>query len=122
MDTNEKSFDKFDEHDLSLVLQQVRRRLIMIRQDTPDAPFWFSTLVRVGKWLDNSPVLNPQEKNTILNPPDGLTSGRVRAIRMFRERTGMRLRACQDVVNKWMTDNNIPIVLSGSGGVINAPV
>lgn len=116
MDTGNKTFENFDEHDLSIVLQQVRRRLTELRYETPDAMFWINALTRMSKWLAASPTLTEQEKEVIRNPPDGLTTGRIRAIKMLRERTGMRLRACQEIVNKWMTDNSIPILSNISGG------
>lgn len=99
-----ESFDKLDENELSLVLDQVARRMMMLRTSTPDAAFWYGVLRRVGKWLSTEPVVNEVEKNLLFSPPTNL-NGRTRAIKSMRERSGANMAACIEIVDKWVLDH-----------------
>lgn len=94
-------FDSFDESDLALILQQVGKRFLILRSAYPDSAFWFSIIQRVIKVLSSSPQLNDEEKNLILNPPEN-GNGNIKAIRSLRDRTGLRLRACKDIIDAWI--------------------
>lgn len=100
---NKKSFDLFDEQDLSLVLNQVARRMLQLRPNTPDIGFWHTTIFRISKFLNSFPNLTEEEKQIIINAKDG--AGKVAAVRKMRERTGMRLRACHDIIKDWAEKN-----------------
>ncbi len=99
---NQKSFDAFDEQDLSLVLIQVARRMLALRPNTPDIGFWHSTIYKASKFLNSFPSLTDEEKNLIINTNG---AGKITAIKKMRERTGMRLRACNDIVKEWVVKN-----------------
>lgn len=103
-----ESFDKLDENQLALVLNQVARRMLFLRSTTPDTSFWYSVLMRVNKWLSTEPVVNEVEKRILIDPPfdDGKPiSARTRAIRHMRERSGTQLSACMKIVDKWVGEN-----------------
>lgn len=102
------SFDRLDENELNLVLNQVARRMLVLRAGVPDATFWFGVLMRVGRWLQTEPVVNEVEKEYLLNPKldnGSPISGRVRAMKNMRERTGANLSACKEIVDLWIKDN-----------------
>ena len=99
-----ESFDQLDENELMLVLNQVGRRMLVLRCESPDSSFWYSVIMRVAKWLSTEPTVNEAEKQVLLSPPTNV-SGRMRAIRSMRERSGRNLTACKDVVDKWIKDN-----------------
>lgn len=99
-----ETFDRLDENGLALVLHQVGRRLLVLRCTTPDASFWYSVLMRVNKWLASEPIVNDAEKALLLNPPANV-SGRVRAIRSMRERTGANMSACKEIIDDWIKEN-----------------
>lgn len=99
-----KMIDALDENDLIILLQQIGKRILVLRMNTPDAPFWFNVLLRITKWLSSEPTLNQEECDLIVNPPEGI-NGKVKAIIRFRARTGMRLHTARDVVEAWMTAN-----------------
>lgn len=103
-----KTFDALDENELNLVLNQVARRMLVLRAGVPDASLWYGVLMRVGKWLRTEPVLNDTEKNFLIDPPldNGKPiSGRIRAIRNMRERSGGNLSACKEIIDAWIKDN-----------------
>lgn len=99
-----ESFDKLDENELTLVINQVARRMIMLRASTPDSTFWYGVLMRVNKWLKTDPHVNEAEKAHLLAPPGSL-NGRTRAIKSMRERSGANMAACMDIVDKWILEN-----------------
>jgi hypothetical protein len=101
----DRSFDKMDESDLALILGQVARRILQLRQTSPDISFWFTITLRLSKWLNNLPRLNDVEKRFIIGPNQVGVNGRVRAIVTLRQRSGMRLQAAKAVVDKWISDN-----------------
>lgn len=98
------NFDKLDENELRLVINQVARRMMILRATTPDAAFWYGVLMRVNKWLSTTPEVNDEEKELLINPPTAI-SGRARAMKNMRERSGMQLSACKDIVDAWIKDN-----------------
>jgi hypothetical protein len=104
MDKLFESFDKLNENELAMVLQQVARRMLFLRCTTPDSGFWYDVLMRVGKWLNADPIVNDVEK-AILHNPEPDTSGRVRAMRNMRERSGLQLSACKHIVDDWIKHN-----------------
>ena len=97
-------FDKLDENELTLVINQVARRMIILRATTPDSAFWYGVLMRVNKWLSTEPIVNEKEKELLLNPPTNV-SGRTRAVKSMRERTGANMAACMEIVDAWIKDN-----------------
>jgi len=101
-----KMLDGLDDKDLSYILLQVARRILVSRADSKDCSFWFFVLSRVAKWLDNPPVFTDEERLFLTNPPEGV-NGKIRAIKSIRARTGMRLFEIKTLVETWMTDNNI---------------
>lgn len=105
-----ESFNQLDENELTLVINQVARRMMMLRYDTPDSSFWFGVLMRVSKWLAADPRINETEKDMLLSPPATLsghspTHGRVRAIKNMRDRSGRNMTACMAVIDGWIKDN-----------------
>jgi len=52
-----ESFDTLDENELMLILNQVGRRMLVLRCETPDASFWYGVLMRVSKWLSTEPIV-----------------------------------------------------------------
>lgn len=103
-----ETFDNFDENDLSMVLKQVARRMMVLRARTEDSTFWFGVLLRVSKWLSQTPVVNTVEQELLIDPPfadNKRMSGRMQAIKHMRERSGMQLTACMHIVDAWVKDN-----------------
>lgn len=103
-----ESFDKLDENELALVLNQVARRMLVLRVSTPDASFWYGVLMRVGKWLQTEPFVNEAEKKFLVDPPfdNGRpVSGRVKAIKSMRERSGAQMSACKEIIDVWIKEN-----------------
>lgn len=103
-----QNFDQLDENQLVMVLNQVARRMLILRQDTLDSPFWYSVIMRVSKWLTTAPVMTETEKQLLINPPETST-GRMKAIRSMRARTGSNITVCRDIIDDWIK-NNINIV------------
>jgi len=99
-----ETFDELDENELAIVLTQVARRMSVLRCTTPDMLFWHSVIMRVNKWLSTEPVLNHVEKEFLLSPPAN-TSGRLRAMRSMRDRSGMQINACKEVIDAWIKIN-----------------
>jgi hypothetical protein len=97
-----KSFDLFDEQDLSLVLNQVARRMLALRPNTPDIGFWYSTLFRISRFLNSFPALTEEDKQSLLK---NRGAGKIAVIRKLQERTGMRLKPCHEIVKAWMLKN-----------------
>jgi hypothetical protein len=103
-----ETFDKLDENELTLIINQVARRMMTLRCATPDTAFWYSVLLRVSKWLATTPFVDETEKKFLINPPfDGETrlSGRVQAMKHMRERSGAQLSACKEIIDVWIKDN-----------------
>src|SRR5271157_1749737 len=96
-----KSFDAFDEADLSIVLTQVARRMVQLRPNTPDVGFWYNTIYKVSKFLNSFPSLNETEKQMLVKSNG---NGIINAIRSMRDRTGMRLKPCHDIVKAWVAN------------------
>lgn len=104
-------FEHYNEEDLDLILKQVARRMLVLRRKSKDVVFWNETLIRIGKWLSNVPRVNKEEEDLIRNPPQG-TNGYVQVIRHLRLRTGMRLKEAKEVVDVWLSANNIKLKLT----------
>ncbi len=100
-----ETFDKLDENELTLVLNQVGRRMLILRASAPDSSFWYSILMRVNKWLATEPIVNEDEKKLLINEQPSNLNGRTRAIKNMRERSGRNMSACMAVVDKWISDN-----------------
>jgi len=98
----EKSFDQMDEQDLAAVLNQVSRRMIVLNVGAPDADFWNNVITRVSKLLSAIPHLTPDEKLVLLS---GHSNVKINVIRSLRQRTGMRLNACKNIIENWMRLN-----------------
>ncbi len=103
-DKSLENFDQLDENELALVLNQIGRRMLVLRSDVPDSAFWYGVLMRVNKWLATQPFVNDAEKQLLVNPPSNV-SGRVRAIKSMRERSGRNMYSCMAVVDKWIKEN-----------------
>lgn len=104
MDKLLENFDQLDENQLALVLNQVGRRMLNLRFDSPDSTFWYGVLMRVNKWLSTQPSVNEAEKQLLFNPPTNV-SGRIRAIKSMRDRSGRNMTACMHVIDKWIGEN-----------------
>lgn len=98
------TFEAFGENELTAILHQVAKRMMVLRSRTPDALFWFNVLMRVNKWLSVAPVISENEKALLLTAP-GTVSGRTKAIMSLRSRSGMRLYACKDIIDTFIKDN-----------------
>lgn len=107
-----ETFDKLDENECALVINQVARRMMVLRCNVPDASFWYSTLLRIARWLSTTPTINEVEKEMLIDPPfveEKRTSGRVQAMKHMRERSGTQLSACMKIVDAWV-ENNLEVV------------
>lgn len=92
------------ERDLSEVLLALGRRIVAKRQ-SKDATTVFTMLTKIAKWLDGVVPLNAEEKSLLTEPqPEGI-NGRIRAIKCYRERTGMRLIQAKNVIDAWVVKN-----------------
>lgn len=96
-----KSFNEMDIDELTIIINQVGRRILEIRQKAPNVVFWFGLVCRLSKWLNNEPHLNEAEKQLIIGPNPVQVNGRIRAIKHLRERTGMPLRHAATIVDEW---------------------
>ena len=101
----ETTLNSFDENQLGMLLHQIGRRMLILRATTPDSAFWYSVLMRVNKWLSTTPILDDEEKTLLCTEPGPGVSQRIRAVRHLRDRTGMRLHACLDLVDDWISNN-----------------
>jgi len=99
-----ETFDKLDENELTIVINQVARRMMLLRCTTPDVAFWYEVLMRVNRWLSTDPAINDNEKNLLVSPPTGV-SGRAQATISMRKRSGMQLSACKNIIDAWIKDN-----------------
>lgn len=109
METLNKFFNEMDESDLALILDEIGKRMLIIRAGTPSAPFWFGVLCRISRWLNNAPSLNEAEKSLVRGPwPDGV-NGKIRAMINLRVRTGIRLTHSKQIVEQWIKENNLPL-------------
>lgn len=104
LDLSLETFDNLDEDQLRLVINQVARRMLILRCTTPDVAFWHSALMRVNKWLGSTPAVNEIEEKYLTSPAEN-TSGRVRAIRHMRERSGMQMAAVKEIIDAWIKEN-----------------
>lgn len=116
----EKTFDVLDEKELSMIIRQAARRMVMLKQKMPDIGFWYTTLMSISKIIENNdePVLNQTEINLILNPPPD-KNGRTQAAIALRKRMDMRLRSAVLIVDKWMNDNKVSITHLNKDSEVN---
>lgn len=103
----DKTFDHFDENDLSLTIRQIARRMVLLKQDIPDIGFMYDTMINFSKIIEGG-TMNDEEKNLILNPPPG-SDGVAKAIVALKNRLGMRVHAAKNVVDRWIKHNNIKV-------------
>lgn len=100
------SFDRMNEHDLADILDWTGRRMLVLRKSVQDTPFWCNVLKRVGKVLRASPELTDEEKQILANPSTQMDSRtRLTVVKSMRSRTGLHLKPCYDIINKWILDN-----------------
>lgn len=97
-------FDKLDENELAMVINQISRRMAVLRCTSPDIAFWHGVLMRVCKWLATEPVVNESEKKLLIDPPTNV-SGRTRAVKNMRERSGMNMSTCMGIIDAFIHDN-----------------
>ena len=100
----EGMFDSLDTYELSLVLRQLGKRMLILRQSVPDSGFWFGVVERVSQWLQYDVTLNEDEKKILIEDP----RNRSKAMLSLRRRTGMKLCAVKEIVETWMRVNKIP--------------
>lgn len=103
------TFDLLDEKDLSIILEQVSKRALKLRSNTPDSLFWINVLMRFNRWLLSAPTLNDEEKAILVAPTKEGVNAKLQVIKSLRQRSGMRLHACQEIVHTWMQTNAIII-------------
>jgi hypothetical protein len=101
-----ENIEQLNEHQLAEIIHSVGKRMLVLRVEDKDSPFWFDVLMRVNKVLKATPMLNEVEQKLILHSPPEV-NGTISAVRSLRERSGMRLRACYDIVEKWKRENAI---------------